>query len=189
MAVAWRSGFVRVGTLDEPARLPPDVHIYTRSKLPWIEPPKDIPAFEAYYDTKAVGPRPVSSAVGQSSDDRARPIDGDVQDPSTRVDPLRVVIWRRRGDRVPAPPTLAQRRIEVIVVERTGTPRAASGKSGGFLALDWCDGTPRPPRPAQLRPARGTSPPGSTAPLAIAGSTPGACWRAPRACTRWSGRL
>src|ERR1700712_5459104 len=27
--------FVRVGTLDEPSAVPPDVHIYTRSKLPW----------------------------------------------------------------------------------------------------------------------------------------------------------
>ena len=48
--------FVRVGTLDEPARLPPDVHIYTRSKLPWIELPKGVPAFEAYYDTRAQWP-------------------------------------------------------------------------------------------------------------------------------------
>jgi glycine/D-amino acid oxidase-like deaminating enzyme len=29
--------------------------------------------------------------------------------------------------------------VEVIVVERTGVACAASGKSGGFLALDWCD--------------------------------------------------
>src|SRR5580658_6219253 len=28
--------FVRVGTLDDPSKLPPDVHIYTRSKLPWV---------------------------------------------------------------------------------------------------------------------------------------------------------
>lgn len=48
--------FVRIGTLDEPARLPPDVHIYTRSKLPWLELPKVVPVFEAYYDTKALWP-------------------------------------------------------------------------------------------------------------------------------------
>ena len=36
---------------------------------------------------------------------------------------------------------LALRQVEVIVVERTGVACAASGKSGGFLALDWCDGT------------------------------------------------
>ena len=48
--------FVRVGTLDDPARLPPDVHIYTRSKLPWVQLPKDVPAFEAYYDSAKLWP-------------------------------------------------------------------------------------------------------------------------------------
>jgi glycine/D-amino acid oxidase-like deaminating enzyme len=37
---------------------------------------------------------------------------------------------------------LSLRQVEVIVVERTGVACAASGKSGGFLALDWCDGSP-----------------------------------------------
>ncbi len=32
--------------------------------------------------------------------------------------------------------------VRPIVVESTGVACAASGKSGGFLALDWCDGTP-----------------------------------------------
>ena len=48
--------FVRVGTLDEPFRLPPDVHIYTRSKLPWVALPADVPACEAYYDPKTLWP-------------------------------------------------------------------------------------------------------------------------------------
>ena len=48
--------FVRVGTLDEPSELPPDVHIYTRSKLPWVALPADVPAFEAYYDSKKLWP-------------------------------------------------------------------------------------------------------------------------------------
>jgi hypothetical protein len=48
--------FVRVGTLDEPSALPPDVHIYTRSKLPWIVLPSGTPAFEAYYDSKTLWP-------------------------------------------------------------------------------------------------------------------------------------
>jgi hypothetical protein len=48
--------FVRVGTLDDPAALPPDVHIFTRSKLPWIELPNAVPAFEAYYDMQALWP-------------------------------------------------------------------------------------------------------------------------------------
>ena len=37
---------------------------------------------------------------------------------------------------------LARRGVEVIVVERTGVANAASGKAGGFLALDWCAGSP-----------------------------------------------
>ncbi len=37
---------------------------------------------------------------------------------------------------------LSRRGIEVTVIERTGVACAASGKSGGFLALDWCDGGP-----------------------------------------------
>src|ERR1700744_5559846 len=37
---------------------------------------------------------------------------------------------------------LSRRGVEVIVVERTGLANAASGKAGGFLALDWCAGTP-----------------------------------------------
>lgn len=48
--------FVRVGTLDRPARLPPDVHIYTRSKLPWVALPEGAPAFEAYYDSEQIWP-------------------------------------------------------------------------------------------------------------------------------------
>ena len=40
---------------------------------------------------------------------------------------------------------LGRRGAEVTVVERTGVACAASGKSGGFLALDWCDGTPLAP--------------------------------------------
>jgi hypothetical protein len=48
--------FVRIGTLDDPGALPPDVHIYTRSKLPWVMLPEDAPAFDAYYDSKSLWP-------------------------------------------------------------------------------------------------------------------------------------
>ena len=48
--------FVRVGTLDEPSALKPDVHIYTRSKQPWIVLPDGVPAFEAYYSSKELWP-------------------------------------------------------------------------------------------------------------------------------------
>lgn len=42
--------FLRVATLDDPAQMPPDVHIFTRSKLPWVELPAGARAFEVYYD-------------------------------------------------------------------------------------------------------------------------------------------
>jgi hypothetical protein len=48
--------FVRVGTLDDPTALPPDVHIYVRSKLPWITLPDGVPAFTAYYDSRTLWP-------------------------------------------------------------------------------------------------------------------------------------
>src|SRR2546427_10074666 len=40
---------------------------------------------------------------------------------------------------------LASRGVAVTVVERSAVACAASGKSGGFLALDWCDGSPLEP--------------------------------------------
>ena len=40
---------------------------------------------------------------------------------------------------------LSQHQVEVVLVERMAVACAASGKSGGFLALDWCDGTPLDP--------------------------------------------
>jgi hypothetical protein len=48
--------FLRVGTLDDPAALPPDVHIYVRSKLPWVSLPTATPAFDAYYDSRKLWP-------------------------------------------------------------------------------------------------------------------------------------
>lgn len=48
--------FVRAGTLDEPSAVAPDVHIFTRSKLPWVVLPKDVPAFDVYYDTQKLWP-------------------------------------------------------------------------------------------------------------------------------------
>jgi hypothetical protein len=37
-------------------RLPPDAHIFTRSKLPWVDLPSDTPAFEVYYDARQLWP-------------------------------------------------------------------------------------------------------------------------------------
>jgi hypothetical protein len=48
--------FVRGGTLDEPTGVTPDVHIFTRSKVDWVELPDSAPAFDAFYDPKSVWP-------------------------------------------------------------------------------------------------------------------------------------
>ena len=48
--------FVRAGTLDDPSSVRPDVHIYTRSRVPWLTLPESVPAFEVYYDTKKLWP-------------------------------------------------------------------------------------------------------------------------------------
>jgi hypothetical protein len=52
-----RVSFVRVGTLDEPDRLPPDVHIFTSSKQPWVVLPAGAPAVAEYYDSNALWPK------------------------------------------------------------------------------------------------------------------------------------
>lgn len=48
--------FVRVGTLDEPDRFPPDIHIFTLSKQPWVVIPPGKPAVPEYYDSKEYWP-------------------------------------------------------------------------------------------------------------------------------------
>ena len=65
--------FVRGGTLDEPREIRPDVHIYTRSKVGWVTLPDSAPAFEEYYDTKALWPAAslerLEAAVGSAHSD------------------------------------------------------------------------------------------------------------------------
>ena len=51
-----RLRFLRVATLDEPHALAPDVHIFTRSKVPWVGLPPDVPAVPVYYDMQALWP-------------------------------------------------------------------------------------------------------------------------------------
>ena len=48
--------FVRVGTLEDPDRLPPDIHIFTASKQPWLVLPPGTPAVAEYYDRKQYWP-------------------------------------------------------------------------------------------------------------------------------------
>jgi len=48
--------FLRVGTLDEPAAFPPDIHIFTRSKQPWMRLPDETLAVEGYYPIREIWP-------------------------------------------------------------------------------------------------------------------------------------
>jgi hypothetical protein len=49
--------FVRVGTLREAGKLPPDIHIFTSTKQPWVVLPPGTPAVAEYYDRKALWPK------------------------------------------------------------------------------------------------------------------------------------
>lgn len=49
--------FVRVGTLDEPDRFPPNVHIFTSTKQPWVVLPPGTPAFDEYYRSTDLWPK------------------------------------------------------------------------------------------------------------------------------------
>ena len=46
--------FLRVGTLDEPDAIEPDVHIYVSSKQPWVRLPEDVPSFSEFYNVQEV---------------------------------------------------------------------------------------------------------------------------------------
>ena len=48
--------FVRVGTLDEPGRFPPDIHIFTSTRQKWLELPAGKPAFAEFYNPKELWP-------------------------------------------------------------------------------------------------------------------------------------
>jgi hypothetical protein len=48
--------FVRVGTLDDPDLLPPDIHIFTMSKQPWVKLDPAVPAVHEYYDPATLWP-------------------------------------------------------------------------------------------------------------------------------------
>ena len=48
--------FIRVGTLDNPDRFPPDIHIFTSTKQPWVILPPGIPSVPEYYESKVYWP-------------------------------------------------------------------------------------------------------------------------------------
>jgi hypothetical protein len=61
--------FVRVGTLDEPDQFPPDVHIFTASRQPWVILPVGVPAFAEYYKSAELWP---SESLGRRAAVMAR---------------------------------------------------------------------------------------------------------------------
>jgi len=72
--------FVRVGTLDNPDRLPPDIHIFTSSKQPWVVLPTGVPAVAEYYDRDRYWPaaslgrrRALLAAIGPPASNPATP--------------------------------------------------------------------------------------------------------------------
>ncbi|MEJ2121313.1 MAG: GFA family protein [Alphaproteobacteria bacterium] len=56
MPVGERIRFVRAGTLDDSGSIAPDIHIFTRSKVPWLILADDVPVMAEYYDRKTIWP-------------------------------------------------------------------------------------------------------------------------------------
>jgi len=48
--------FVRVGSLDDPDAFPPDVHIFTTTKQPWVVLPEGVPVMAEYYESAKLWP-------------------------------------------------------------------------------------------------------------------------------------
>jgi hypothetical protein len=48
--------FVRVGTLDDPDACPPDIHIFTESKQPWVVLPPGVPTVRQFYRRSELWP-------------------------------------------------------------------------------------------------------------------------------------
>ena len=71
--------FVRVGTLDAPGRCPPDIHIYTSTKLPWVVLPPGARAVAEFYDVAEVWPA--------ESRERARAARRGLRDQAATPDP------------------------------------------------------------------------------------------------------
>ena len=66
--------FVRIGTLDQPDRLPPDIHIFVSSKQPWVVLPSGAPAVTEYYKAADYWPKESlerrAAALQRSKDSR-----------------------------------------------------------------------------------------------------------------------
>lgn len=61
---------LRAGTLDDPAAVKPDVHIFTRSKVPWFEIPADVRSFETFYKLPEVWPEESRERLRRSASEQ-----------------------------------------------------------------------------------------------------------------------
>ena len=66
-----RINFVRVGTLLEPGRVPPDIHIFTSTKLPWVALPQGATSFPEFYEPAKVWS---ADALARFKAARAKPV-------------------------------------------------------------------------------------------------------------------
>jgi hypothetical protein len=55
-AARERVSFLRIGTLDNPNRYPPDIHIFVESKQDWVILPDDVPSVPQYYQRSEFWP-------------------------------------------------------------------------------------------------------------------------------------
>src|SRR5579872_3485880 len=62
--------FVRAGTLDQPEQVKPDVHIFTRSKLSWLQLPEDALAFKTFYNLDEIWPAQSKERLRRNMSDR-----------------------------------------------------------------------------------------------------------------------
>lgn len=72
-SLGQKAAFVRAGTLDSPALCPPTVHIYVRTRLPWITLPDGIPAFDGFYAGRDVPQIYGAEGAARLATLRARP--------------------------------------------------------------------------------------------------------------------
>jgi hypothetical protein len=57
---------VRGGTLDDARAVRPDVHIFTRSKVDWVQIPDGQPAFDVFYDLGELWPKASLERIGRA---------------------------------------------------------------------------------------------------------------------------
>ncbi len=61
--------YIRVGTLDSPQECPADVHIFTSSKLPWLQLSDAVPVYQDFYDMPGSWPEAAQARWKQVFDD------------------------------------------------------------------------------------------------------------------------